>query len=105
MLNQIISLGACILSVLLVITVLKCNSYKDEINDLQRKLNNAQIKQFNISSELANERSKSYELKKQSENQSYEKIANKSVNNYPCIDSDSLQELNNYISSTSASKP
>ena len=93
----------------LVIMSIAYNSKVNQIKDLELQLNTMQVKEFNISNQLAQEASKNYELTKSKSDKEYEKtyqtISTNNKSNNPCIDSNSLQELNNYISSTSTTKP
>ena len=101
-LNSIL-LTAC--SILLICLSYSYNKKVNEVNTLKIQLAQMQVKEFNLSSELSKAHSYNYETKKQLDNINYEKVSHLNLPNTPCIDSDSLQELNNYISSTSSSKP
>lgn len=105
MLNNIITallLIACVLNTFLTFAY---NSKAKEVRDLKQQLNNSQIKLFEKSNELSSITSKNYENKKLINDVQYEKTISNPPSSSPCIDPNSLQYLNNYISSTSSSKP
>lgn len=106
MFENIKNVVVLILVILVIILNISNNSKSKKVEQLQQQINQLQLKDFQQSSELASNSSKNFEKNKQLNDQNYEKLQNNPLPpNTPCLNSDSLQELNNYIFTTSPSKP